>query len=228
MYMESRRIQKAVKGDEDLQFCYSMLNRVSRSFSIVIQMLPESLRDPICIFYLTLRALDTVEDDMALPNERKLPLLHTFHDKLKDECAPTRPLQQLKLVLLRVPCSARSLEPTMGVDVLFKLHCLKPRCCMSLQRCYRSFHVEECGEKNYKELLEQYPKVTRVYMSLEPRCQEVIKDICHRMGVGMAEFIEKEVVTVEDYDLYCHYVAGVMRAVSDVRAWHASLCFHAS
>lgn len=122
MYMESRRIQKAVKGDEDLQFCYSMLNRVSRSFSIVIQMLPESLRDPICVFYLTLRALDTVEDDMALPNERKLPLLHTFHDKLKDECAPTRPLQQLKLVLLRVHCSARSLEPTMGVGVLFKLH----------------------------------------------------------------------------------------------------------
>lgn len=45
-------------------------------------------------------------------------------------------------------------------------------------------------------------------MSLEPTCQAVIQDICHRMGVGMAEFIEKEVLTVEDYDLYCHYVAG--------------------
>ena len=81
----------------------------------------------------------------------------------------------------------------------------------------QSFHVEECGEKNYKELLEQYPKVTRVYLTLEPTCQAVIKDICHRMGVGMAEFIEKEVVTVEDYDLYCHYVAGVMRSASYVQ-----------
>lgn len=89
MYMESKRIQKLVKDDIDLQFCYSMLNRVSRSFAIVIQMLPECLRDAICVFYLTLRALDTVEDDMALPNERKLPLLHTLHDKLRDECVPT-------------------------------------------------------------------------------------------------------------------------------------------
>ncbi len=26
----------------------------------------------------------------------------------------------------------------------------------------------------------------------------------------MAEFIEKEVLTVADYDLYCHYVAGLV------------------
>lgn len=52
---------------------------------MVIQQLPAQLRDPVCIFYLVLRALDTVEDDMALPLERKLPLLHTFHEKISDE-----------------------------------------------------------------------------------------------------------------------------------------------
>lgn len=78
--------------------------------------------------------------------------------------------------------------------------------------CYRAFHVEDCGEKDCKELLEQYPKVTRVYLKLDPTFQAVIKDICQRMGVGMAEFIEKEVLTVEDYDLYCHYVAGLTPA----------------
>jgi phytoene/squalene synthetase len=101
--------------------------------------------------------------------------------------------------------------------------------------CCRSFHVENCGEKDYKDLLEQYPKVTRVYLSLEPTCQAVIKDICHRMGVGMAEFIEKEVITVEDYDLYCHYVAGSLsltclcsrlcaasRRDSQQSAWHSA------
>ena len=30
------------------------------------------------------------------------------------------------------------------------------------------------------------------------------------MGAGMAEFIEKEVESVEDFDTYCHYVAGLV------------------
>jgi phytoene/squalene synthetase len=28
------------------------------------------------------------------------------------------------------------------------------------------------------------------------------------MGNGMADFIDKEILTVDEYDLYCHYVAG--------------------
>lgn len=82
---KAKEVERLVKDDPDVQFCYSMLNRVSRSFAMVIQQLPEKLRDPVCVFYLVLRALDTVEDDMALPLERKLPLLHTFHEKISDE-----------------------------------------------------------------------------------------------------------------------------------------------
>lgn len=51
----------------------------------MIQQLPEGLRDPVCVFYLVLRALDTVEDDMAIPQSIKLPLLHSFHDKCYDQ-----------------------------------------------------------------------------------------------------------------------------------------------
>jgi hypothetical protein len=36
----------------------------------------------ICLFYLALRGLDTVEDDMTIPNAIKLPLLRSFHEKL--------------------------------------------------------------------------------------------------------------------------------------------------
>lgn len=36
----------------------------------------------MCIFYLVLRALDTVEDDMTIPVERKVPLLKEFHTYL--------------------------------------------------------------------------------------------------------------------------------------------------
>ena len=38
----------------------------------------------------------------------------------------------------------------------------------------------------------------------------MIADITRRMGAGMAEFIEKEVDTVGDFDTYCHYVAGLV------------------
>ena len=38
----------------------------------------------MCIFYLVLRALDTIEDDMTIPNSTKLPQLRTFHLKLHE------------------------------------------------------------------------------------------------------------------------------------------------
>ena len=51
-----------------------------RSFAVVIQQLPQRLRDAVCVFYLVLRALDTIEDDMAIPEDVKIPLLRTFHE----------------------------------------------------------------------------------------------------------------------------------------------------
>lgn len=51
---------------------------------MVIQQLPLELRDAVCVFYLVLRALDTVEDDMALPLETKLPHLRAFHEHIFD------------------------------------------------------------------------------------------------------------------------------------------------
>lgn len=83
MYMAAKRAQVLPK-QPGLRFCYDMLNRVSRSFAVVIQQLPERLRDAVCVFYLVLRALDTVEDDMALPDDVKVPLLRCFHEKSYD------------------------------------------------------------------------------------------------------------------------------------------------
>ena len=42
------------------------------------------LTEQVCIFYLVLRALDTVEDDMTIPNSTKLPLLRSLHLKLHE------------------------------------------------------------------------------------------------------------------------------------------------
>lgn len=142
-----------------MAFCYGMLNRVSRSFSMVIQQLSAELRLAVCVFYLVLRALDTVEDDMALSNDVKVPALKAFYKHCRDE----------------------------------------------------SFTME-CGEKDYRELMAKYGHVVRAFKQLDPRYQAVIEDICRRMGEGMAEYAVKEgdVQTIEEYDEYCHYVAGLV------------------
>ncbi|KAL9652562.1 hypothetical protein ABK040_000131 [Willaertia magna] len=63
------------------------LNQVTRSFAVVIQELPEELKEPICIFYLVLRGLDTVEDDTEYLKDKtkeKDELLRTFHERIED------------------------------------------------------------------------------------------------------------------------------------------------
>mmetsp|Transcript_19312 Transcript_19312/g.53627 ORF Transcript_19312/g.53627 Transcript_19312/m.53627 type:complete len:125 (-) Transcript_19312:1468-1842(-) len=71
--------------DADWEFCYDMLNKVSRSFAIVIEQLGDELRNAICVFYLVLRGLDTVEDDMAIDAETKARLLLSFHESIECE-----------------------------------------------------------------------------------------------------------------------------------------------
>lgn len=156
MFMAAQKA-KSLPKDPSLKFCYEMLNKVSRSFAVVIQQLPERLRDAICVFYLVLRALDTVEDDMGLEDAVKIPLLRCFHEKSRD----------------------------------------------------RSWSMS-CGGGHYVALMENYPLVSDAFLSLDHEYQRVIEDICKRMGNGMADFIPKEVKTVEEYNLYCHYVAGLV------------------
>lgn len=67
---------------EDLEFCNEILGKVSRSFAAVVRQLPPSLLVDVLIFYLVLRALDTVEDDMeafAFPYT-KINHLLSFHE----------------------------------------------------------------------------------------------------------------------------------------------------
>jgi len=51
-------------ADEDVRFCDVKLGQVSRSFAAVIRQLPADVILDIMVFYLVLRALDTIEDDM--------------------------------------------------------------------------------------------------------------------------------------------------------------------
>ncbi|KAF5727188.1 squalene synthase [Tripterygium wilfordii] len=80
--MEANRAVKQIPLQPHWSFCYTVLHKVSRSFALVIQQLGPHIRDNVCVYYLVLRALDTVEDDPSIPTDVKVPILKTFHQHL--------------------------------------------------------------------------------------------------------------------------------------------------
>lgn len=70
--------------NDDWVYCYKALCAVSRSFAVVIMELEPELRHPVCVFYLVLRALDTVEDDTKRPAAERAALCLRFHSLLTD------------------------------------------------------------------------------------------------------------------------------------------------
>ncbi|KAI5965279.1 ERG9 [Candida pseudojiufengensis] len=150
---------------ESLIRCYELLNLTSRSFASVIKELHPELKDAIMIFYLVLRALDTIEDDMTIKPEIKIPLLRNFDSKLDTK------------------------------DWTF---------------------TESGPNEKDRDVLIEFNQILSVYHTLKPEYQEIIKEITYKMGNGMADYILDEnfnlngVSTIQDYDLYCHYVAGLV------------------
>uniref|UniRef100_A0A2P2LV74 Squalene synthase n=2 Tax=Rhizophora mucronata TaxID=61149 RepID=A0A2P2LV74_RHIMU len=166
--MAMKHAEKQIPQQPHWGFCYTMLHKVSRSFALVIQQLGPQLRDAVCVFYLVLRALDTVEDDTSIATDVKLPILISFHRHIYD--------------------------------------------------CEWHF---SCGTKDYKVLMDQFHHVSTAFSELGKGHQGAIEEITRRMGAGMAKFISKEVETIDDYDEYCHYVAGLV-GLGLSKLFHAS------
>lgn len=160
-----KTVYPLVMTSETERMCYKLLTHSSRSFVAVIKELNPELRNAIMIFYLVLRALDTIEDDMTLDPKVKVPLLRSFDQKLA----------------------------------------LKDW----------SFNDSGPNEKDGIVLVE-FPNILVEYHKLKSEYQDIIKDITKKMGNGMADYINDEefnlngVNTIKDYDLYCHYVAGLV------------------
>lgn len=79
------RLSDLSQTRDDKSYCYEALKKVSRSFAVVIQQLPDDLKDPVCLFYLILRGLDTIEDDMNIENGVKKEMLLSFADRINNE-----------------------------------------------------------------------------------------------------------------------------------------------
>lgn len=54
-----------------------------------------------------------------------------------------------------------------------------------------------------------FVQISVEFRNLATEYQDVISDICHRMGVGMAEFLDKKVGSMQEWDtvtyLQCIY-----------------------
>ncbi|KAL8895909.1 MAG: hypothetical protein Q9207_007955 [Kuettlingeria erythrocarpa] len=153
------------KEPVSLRICFDFLDKTSRSFSTVIQELHPELLVPIALFYLILRGLDTIEDDMTIPLEKKNTLLREFYKITEKEGW--------------------------------------------------SFNGNGPDEKD-RELLVQFHYVIEEFRKVKPVYREIINDIARQMGDGMADYCTRAaegrsgVDTVEDFDMYCYYVAGLV------------------
>ncbi|XP_062825664.1 squalene synthase isoform X1 [Anolis carolinensis] len=63
------------------------------------------------------------------------------------------------------------------------------------------------NDKN-KHVLEDFPTISLEFRNLAKVYQDVIADVCRKVGLGMAEFLEKKVESEKDWDKYCHYASG--------------------
>jgi farnesyl-diphosphate farnesyltransferase len=70
---------------ETLRQCFYYLDKTSRSFAAVIKELHPELLVPVALFYLTLRGLDTIEDDPTIELEQKDQWLRSFHTHLEED-----------------------------------------------------------------------------------------------------------------------------------------------
>lgn len=153
------------KEGPQLKECFRLLNLTSRSFAAVIQELHPELLVPVTLFYLILRGLDTIEDDMTIPIPKKEPLLRSFWQIIDDT--------------------------------------------------EWNFNENGPNEKD-RELLVKFDVVTKEYSRIKQEYRTIITEMTNKMGNGMADYIlnsehnEKGVNTIKDYELYCHYVAGLV------------------
>ena len=152
------------KESPALKRCFVYLDLTSRSFSAVIKELHPELLVPITIFYLILRGMDTIEDDMTISASEKEPLLRTFHT-------------------------------------------------ITTQEGW-TFDGNGPDEKD-RALLVDFKVVIEEFNKLKPAYRAIILDITEKMGNGMADYANNAefnsgVKTVQEYNLYCHYVAGLV------------------
>ncbi|KAL5791029.1 hypothetical protein ACOSQ2_005917 [Xanthoceras sorbifolium] len=81
--MALRGAEKHIPTEPHWAFCHAMVYKFLRN-ALIFQQFETKIRDAVCVFYLVLRVLDTVEDDTSIPTEVKVPMLIDFYRHLSD------------------------------------------------------------------------------------------------------------------------------------------------
>ncbi|KAG9324499.1 hypothetical protein KVV02_006093 [Mortierella alpina] len=195
-YKLSPKTKHDYSNDKTRQRLYHHLNMTSRSFSAVIQDLDEELKDAICLFYLVLRGLDTIEDDMTIDLDTKLPYLRTFHEIIYQK-------------------GWTFTKSTFGDSTVLEtdvFRCHFRQWVTDHDLCVSRFSALDGPNEKDRQLLVEFDAIIEGFLQLKPAYQTIIADITKRMGNGMAHYATAgiHVQTNADYDEYCHYVAGLV------------------
>src|SRR5512136_1999165 len=102
---------------------YEMLRRVSRTFALSIEQLPQVLRDSITVSYLLLRVSDCLEDHDSMPPDRKADLLRLWAQVLSE----STPVERLTRPIADLDSSDPEIYVAQHADQLIgQLHKLPP------------------------------------------------------------------------------------------------------
>lgn len=77
--------QPGRSSQEDIEWCYDAVHRVSRTFSLTIAELDEPMARDICVGYLLCRVADTIEDAGHIPPAAQSKLLRQYSHTLDPE-----------------------------------------------------------------------------------------------------------------------------------------------
>lgn len=77
--------------EPDFEWCYDIVDDVSRTFALTISELEEPLAREICVGYLLCRVADTIEDDDRIPPAEQAELLGLYHDVLDPDTTDVLP-----------------------------------------------------------------------------------------------------------------------------------------
>tara|TARA_A100001015_G_scaffold176920_1_gene196760 strand:+ start:741 stop:2678 length:1938 start_codon:yes stop_codon:yes gene_type:complete len=175
--------KEQAKRDEfrssDAKYCTFILNKVSRSFAGVIAQLPDELREATCVFYLALRALDTVEDEMDLSRFEQYSSNET---KGCDE-------KHLRETKIRLMCEfSRRLKGETGANLKGIGEAFERDLLENFDRVVRVF----------KSLKKQYRDV------IENITERMSRGMARYVGRDLRNGTEH----TKDYNRYCEIVAG--------------------
>ncbi len=111
---------------DDERFCFEMLPRVSRTFALSIDALPDGLRSAVCVAYLLCRIVDTIEDEPGMTPSDRGALFDVFDALMKDDRRDPADLME-RASTLKLAAGKADGELVAGGDAVFRAFRSLPR-----------------------------------------------------------------------------------------------------